>query len=182
MLENIFSLWQIETEISFVPPSHDDLYSPQSAEIFLSKERIGFLGRVQPSLAQKYQINETIFIAQISLSRIFNHLNNFPPQVSHQPVSNFPSSTKDLSFIFPVSTNYNEVIKEIRKEAGSNLREINIFDVYQNAELEAKEKKSVSFHLIFQSPSKTLESKEIERALEAIVEKVEKIFAAKLRD
>ena len=77
---------------------------------------------------------------------------------------------------------YNEIVKEIRREAGDNLHEISIFDVYQNAELEQLGKKSVSFHLLFQSSTKTLENKEIEKMLREIVTKIEKIFAAKLRD
>ena len=158
------------------------MYSPQSAEIFLGKERIGFFGRIQPLITQKYQISETVFIAQISLSKIFNRLNNSPPRISYQSVSNFPTSTKDLSFVFPESVNYSKVVKEIRKTAGNNLQEVSIFDIYQSAELEQAEKKSVSFHLIFQSSTKTLKNKEIERILEDIIEKVEKVFAAKLRD
>ena len=158
------------------------MYSPQSAEIFLGKERVGFLGRLHPKTLQKYQFNETIFVAQISLSRIFNQLDNSPRQISYQPVSNFPSSTKDLSFIFPTNINYRELIKEIKGVASNNLREINIFDIFQNTELEKKGKKSVSFHLIFQSSTKTLESKEIEKILENIIEKVEREFSAKLRN
>ena len=70
----------------------------------------------------------------------------------------------------------------MKKVAGNNLQEMSVFDVYQSAELKKEEKKSVSFRLIFQSSNKTLESKEIERALRDIVERVEKIFAARLRD
>ncbi|CAI2189396.1 10380_t:CDS:2 [Funneliformis geosporum] len=181
VLENIFSLWKIEKEISFTPPSLNYLSFPQSAEIFIGKERIGFFGRLHPQIAQKYQINEAVFIAQISLSRIIDYLNNFSTQISYQPVSNFPSSTKDLSFVFSENINYDKVIKLIREIAGNNLQEIKVFDVYQSAELERTEKKSVSFHLVFQSPIKTLESKEIEKILENIIERVEKVFAAKLR-
>src|SRR5262249_13622766 len=110
--------------------------------------------------------------------KIFNYSLKF----RYQPVSNFPSSEKDLSFIFPENINYNEVIREIKKAAGQNLREVNVFDIYQSAELEKKKRKSVGFSLIFQSLTKTLESKEIERMLKNIIEKVEQRFTAKLRD
>lgn len=181
MLENIFSLWQIETKISLAFSSLDYLYSPYSAEIFLGKEKVGFVGCLHPQIAKKYQINETIFIAQISLSQIINYLDNFPSKISYQPVSNFPSSTKDLSFIFSENINYDEVIKVIKEAADNNLQETKVFDIYQSAELEREKKKSVSFHLVFQSLTKTLESKEIEKILENIIEKVEKVFTAKLR-
>ncbi|CAG8461057.1 16961_t:CDS:10 [Gigaspora margarita] len=141
------------------------------AEIFLGKERIGFLGRVQPLIVRKYQINEVVLVAQISLTKIFDYLDNYPPQFHYRLVSNFPTSTRDLSFIFPESINYSEVVKEIREVTGNNLQEVNIFDIYQSVELERERKKSVSFHLVFQSSIKTLENKEIERMLENVVEK-----------
>jgi len=140
------------------------------------------LGRIQTSLTQKYQISDQVFVAQLSLTKIFAYLDSFLPKFHYRPVSNFPASEKDLSFIFPENVNYNEIVKEIRREAGDNLHEISIFDVYQNAELEQLGKKSVSFHLLFQSSTKTLENKEIEKLLRKIVTKIEKIFAAKLRD
>ena len=118
---------------------------------------------------QKYQISNPVLVTQISLTKVFD----YPSKFHYQPVSNFPSSEKDLSFIFPENINYSEVIREIKKTAGQNLKEVKVFDIYQSAELEKKQKKSVGFRLTFQSPIKTLESKEIERMLESIVEKVE---------
>src|SRR5207302_8007727 len=103
-------------------------------------------------------------------------------QFHYRPVSSFPTSTKDLLFTFPENINYSEVIKEIREAAGSNLQELNIFDVYQSAELKEERKKSVSFRLVFQSSIKTLENKEIEEILKDIIASIEKLFAAKVRD
>ncbi|CAG8849609.1 32954_t:CDS:1, partial [Racocetra persica] len=80
-------------------------------------------------------------------------------------------SRKDLSFIFPARIDYNEVIKEMKKTVGPNLQEVNVFDIYQNAELRNNKKKSVSFHLVFQSTSQTLQNKEIEKILRDITEK-----------
>ncbi|CAJ0842077.1 10737_t:CDS:2 [Entrophospora sp. SA101] len=168
--------------VAFVPNSLNYLNSSQSAEIALDQEKIGFFGSIQPLITKKYQINEPVFIAEISLTKIFAYLNNYPPQFHYRPISNFPTSTKDLSFIFPESINYNEAIQEIRKVAGVNLQEVNIFDIYQSVELAKERKKSVGFHLIFQSPLKTLENKEIEEILQDIVARIEKLFAAKVRD
>jgi len=182
VLENIFQLCQIYSKISFSYAALKYLNSAQSAEVLLEGKKIGFLGQIHPQTTRNYQINEPIFVAQISLSKIFNYLDNFPPRISYQPVSNFPTSEKDLSFIFPEGINYNEIVKEMKRTAGDNLQEVNIFDIYQNAELAQAGKKSVSFHLIFQSSTKTLKNKEIEEILKDIIEKVEKLFAARARD
>lgn len=140
------------------------------------------MGHISPSLAQKYQINDSVFMAQISLTAIFDYLNIYPPLLHYQPVSNFPFSSKDLSFIFPENIDYSQIIKEIKKTADKNLQSVNVFDIYQNTELAQEKKKSVSFRLVFQSSDRTLKNKEIEKILKDIGKRVEKVFAAKLRD
>jgi phenylalanyl-tRNA synthetase beta subunit len=143
----------------------------------LAKEKIGYLG-----IQKDNKREELIFLAQISVTRIFNFLAHFPPKIVYQPVSNFPKSEKDLSFFFPlVITDYNEIIKEIKSNGGSDLREVKIFDVYQNEELTAKGIKSVSFRLVFQSLVKTLEKSEIEKVIENINQKIIKLFKAEIR-
>ena len=172
----------MEPEISFSPTSFDYLNTSQSSEIFIEKERIGFLGKFNSQMSKKYQINEPVFIAEISLTKIFNYLDKYPRKISYKSISNFPVSEKDLSFVFPESINYNLVLEEIKGVVGDNLQELVIFDIYQNTEMAKEGKKSVSFHLIFQSATKTMENKEIEKIIKSVSEKVEKLFKAKLRN
>ena len=153
----------------------------QSAEIFLDKEKIGFLGQVFPPIVQNYQVNGSVFIAQMSLTKVFNYLINFPRMVEYKAVSNFPVSERDLSFLFPEGLDYNRVIEEIKKVGGVELIEVNIFDVYQSAEMSKKKQKSVSYHLVFQSSTKTLENKEVEKIIIEVSEKIKELFGAELR-
>ena len=181
-MENIFWRWRIEEQIRFEPASLTYLSTSQSAEIFLIQEKIGFIGQVNPLITQKYRISEPVFTAQISLTKIFTYLEKLPVLTFYQPLSNFPRSEKDLSFIFPTVINYQQVIQAMKKLGGENLQEVSVFDVYQNAELEQQAKKSVSFHLVFQSFSCTLQTAEVEKIAKLIGEKVEKLFQAKMRD
>jgi phenylalanyl-tRNA synthetase beta chain len=181
ILENIFFLLKIEKEIVFSLTSVSFLNSLQSAEIFLGKEKIGFLGQIFPSIVQSYQINEPVFIAQISLTKIFNYLTNFPRVIEYKIVSNFPVSERDLSFLFPEDLDYNRVTKVLKNLGGDKLVGVGIFDVYQNAEMSRKKQKSVSYHLVFQSSTKTLENKEVEKVIIEISEKIKELFRAELR-
>ena len=176
ILENLFILLGIKSVISF-----SSNYSvSQKNELFLEQEKIGFLGQIESSIGKKYQINEKIFVAQISLTKIFDYLNNNSYNFCYQQISNLPTSEKDLSFIFPHEINYNKVIEEIKKIT-TNIQEVKIFDIYQNDNLIREKKKSISFRLIFQSFEKNLENKEIEKILNIIVKNIEKKFSAELR-
>jgi phenylalanyl-tRNA synthetase beta chain len=181
-LENIFWRWRIEEQISFKPTSLIYLLTSQRAEIFLDRQKIGFIGQVNPLITQNYRISEPVFTAQISLTKIFNYLENSSALTFYQPLSNFPRSEKDLSFIFPTVIDYQQVIQAMKKLGGENLQEVSVFDVYQNAELEQQAKKSVSFHLVFQSFTRTLPTVEVEKIAKLIGEKIEKLFQAKMRD
>ena len=181
ILENIFSLEKLEQVINFSPSSLDYLCSSQSSEIFLEKEKIGFLGKIDSRFLQKYQINDSVFAAQISLTKIFNYLDKFPSKFSYKPISNFPISEKDLSFIFAENINYNLVIKLIKENYGDDLLEVNIFDIYRSSEMIKNKQKSVSFRLTFQSSIKTLENTEIEKLTTKITKKIEELFNAKIR-
>ncbi|MCE8159202.1 MAG: hypothetical protein I3270_02185 [Candidatus Moeniiplasma glomeromycotorum] len=181
-LENIFWRWRIEEKIRFEPTSLNYLSISQSAEIFLTQQKIGFIGQVNPLITQNYRISEPVFTAQISLTKIFTYLEKIPVLTFYQPLSNFPRSEKDLSFIFPTVIDYQQVIQAMKKLGGRDLQEVSVFDVYQNAELEQQAKKSVSFHLVFQSFTRTLQTAEVEKIAKLIGENIEKLFQAKLRD
>lgn len=183
VLENIFWRWRIEEQIHFEPTSLSYLFASQRAEIFLVQQKIGFIGQVNPQISHRYLVNEPTFIAQISLTKIFNYLEQSSATLAfYQPLSNFPRSEKDLSFIFPTVIDYQKVIHTMKKWGGETLQEVNIFDVYQNAELKQQGKKSVSFHLVFQSFTCTLETSEVEKVTKLIGKKIEELFQAKLRD
>lgn len=182
VLENVFLSWQLEPEISFFSSTLDYLNSSQSSEIFLGENKIGFLGQIHPQVTEKYQITNPVFMAQISLTKIFAYLSKSPRKNSYRPIAKFPTSEKDLSFILPDNIDYNQVIRKIKEVAGDNLQEIFIFDVYRNPEMAKEGKKSVSFRLVFQSSIKTLTNSEIEQIIKIIKENLENSFGAKLRE
>ncbi|CAI2161895.1 5547_t:CDS:2 [Funneliformis geosporum] len=152
------------------------------AEIRLRKEKVGFVGRLCPKIVQNYQINQPVLVAQLSLSKIFDYLANFAPQTVYRPVASFPTSEKDLSFIFPKNADYNEIICEIKNIGGGNLQEVNLFDTYRSDEMVKAGQKSMTFRLTFQSLLGTLKNQEIEKITNSVRERIERIFAAKLRD
>lgn len=179
-LENIFQLLQIKSKACFLPSK--DLFFFQSAEILLEKEKIGILGEIHPQVDHKYrQINKPIFIAELSLSKLFNYLDDFSPKPVYQQISNFPTSERDLSFIFFENIDYNKVIKEIKKSSSEVLQKISILDVYQDSKMAKASQKSVCFRLTFQNFFKTLEKRELEKTIKVIIKRVEKLFSAKSR-
>jgi phenylalanyl-tRNA synthetase beta chain len=174
ILETIFALYFLNEEITFSPLCSKE--KETRTEISLNQEKIGFLGWQKENTSK-----DPIFFAEISLTKVFNFLAPKPLLQSYRPVSNFPTSEKDLSLVLANDTDYSLVVKEIKRVGGDELKEVSIFDVYQNTELAQREKKSVSFHLIFQSAEKTLSKEQVEKNLEKINTHLIKAFQAKVR-
>jgi phenylalanyl-tRNA synthetase beta chain len=61
------------------------------------------------------------------------------------------------------------------------IKEIKLFDVYQGDEL-GQGKKNLAFHVIYQSPDRTLTAEEAEKEQEKLTKTLEKKFSAQIRN
>ena len=86
-----------------------------------------------------------------------------------------------MSLVLADNIDYSQIVKEIKRVGGDELKEVSIFDVYQNTELAQRGQKSVSFHLIFQSAEKTLSKEQVEKNLQKINTHLIKAFQAEVR-
>jgi phenylalanyl-tRNA synthetase beta chain len=74
-------------------------------------------------------------------------------------ISRFPQVRRDLSVTLPESTPLSALRARATVSAGSLLRELRVFDVYQGPGIESG-RKSIAFGLIFQDNNKTLKDDE----------------------
>jgi phenylalanyl-tRNA synthetase beta chain len=87
---------------------------------------------------------------------------------------------RDLAFVMPSDLLAADIEAEIRKVAGSLLRDVTVFDVFEGGNLEAGHK-SVAFRLIFQSRDTTLEDQAVNELRDKVVQAVCQKFAITLR-
>jgi phenylalanyl-tRNA synthetase beta chain len=61
------------------------------------------------------------------------------------------------------------------------LQDVELFDVYTGTQI-PQDKKSLAYHLVFQSPNKTLSDKEVRKNRQRIIQQLQKQLGALLRD
>ena len=98
----------------------------------------------------------------------------------YKEISKFPSISKDIALVVDKDVEAANLAKTIKKACGSNLKEIQVFDVYEGKGIEDG-KKSIAYSLTFSSQDKTLTDDEINPLLEKIVEMTTKESGAELR-
>lgn len=88
--------------------------------------------------------------------------------VEYSPISKFPAIVRDIAVFVPLDEKVDNVLDIIENSAGKLLVNADLFDIYEN-----NERKSLAFHLIFQSPDKTLTDEEINSIMEKIFSAIE---------
>lgn len=129
-----------------------------------------------PRATLKTKRKEKIFYAEILISDICEEaLKTFQMPAKkidfnkYQPISEYPSSTKDFSFSVTDSKKYKTVINYINGFSDVNLKESYIFDFYENNKI--KEIK-VGVRFVFQSSTHTLSDKDIQKSIDNLLEPI----------
>ncbi len=82
--------------------------------------------------------------------------------------SKYPTMVRDIALWVNQSTKIIEVLNIINSAGGSLVRDVDLFDMYQG-----DNKKSLAFHIIFQSNERTLTDKEVNQLQDKIIKALE---------
>jgi phenylalanyl-tRNA synthetase beta chain len=149
----------------------------KTAKISFDKEDVGFLGEVSEEVKKEMKLKGNIMIAEINLGKI---IETYKEIKGYESILKFPPSVRDLAILVPEKTHYKDVFEKIKKDGGSLLKDISLFDFYKGKEVPAG-MKSFAFRLIFQAKNKTLSSEEVGVVFEKIISALEKVSEYKVR-
>ena len=153
----------------------DFLHPGMSSAISFEKKTIGFLGSIHPVVLNKVGVKDDLFIFSFELDKLI-----FESSKSFEEYSKFPSSARDLAFIFDKEVNADEIKEVIQNSAGEFYKDLEIFDIYEGERIDAG-KKSIALSISWQSSSKTLLDGDIDTAVEKIVNSIKKELDGTLR-
>ncbi len=141
--------------------------------ITVDGEELAILGEVHPAVLSNYDIGSRVYIASVNVECLYlkSDLNR-----TYKALPKFPATTRDLAFVVSSDTPVLRLEKEIRKATGKILENIDLFDVYEGAQVGA-DKKSVAFNLRFRSAERTLTDEECSNAVNKAIKAVEALGA-----
>jgi phenylalanyl-tRNA synthetase beta chain len=87
---------------------------------------------------------------------------------------------RDLAIILPKSLTYDEVERTVRKINLSKLEEMQLFDIFENEKF-GRDKKSMAITFSFLDREKTLQDKEIDSMMNAILTSLQQNLQAEIR-
>ena len=174
VIEEVLNSLGYEGRYSFVEPKNlsKDFHPGQSADIIVNGKKYGIVGLLHPNKSE-----DKVYVAEINLSKLFELKIG---KMKYKEISKFPSIKKDIAVVVDKEIESLEIAKAIKKAGGSNLTEVEVFDVYEGKGIEDG-KRSLAFSLVFSSFDKTLTDEEINPIIDKIVTTLEKQFGAILR-
>ncbi len=173
IVENILNYLGFKNRYDFVVSELNDLHPGMSAEITVDRERIGFLGRIHPSVKK-----DEIYVLEFSLTKLINKI---VKPIKFKEVSKYPEIKKDIAFIVKKDVTASTLMAQIKKAGGRLLTDIDVFDIYTGENV-ADDEKSIAFSLTFSDPTKTLSDEEVTVVFKNIIDKVCANCNAVLRD
>lgn len=121
---------------------------------------IAEFGEVKKTLCQKMGIKTTVYFAEISFDSILKNIGKEKMHVKE--ISKYPTVRRDLAIVVDKQIKFAE-IETIAKQADKKLlKQISLFDVYENEQQLGANKKSYAVSFVFENTEKTLNDIEID--------------------
>lgn len=142
----------------------------------LNRKPVVSFGQLQTAITKKLDIKAPVLFADFDWEHMLRQYNAF---VQYKEVAKFPEVRRDLSVVVDKKITFDALRQAALKTERQLLRSVNVFDVYEGANLEGKKSYSVSF--ILQDDQQTLTDKVIDKTMQRLIAAFEREFEAVIR-
>lgn len=175
-LTEVFSSLGLSWEIKKSKTQEVLVHPGRSAEIYVQGVRVGKVGELHPHKQEKLGISHKLAMAEINLNSLVELIHD---SSNYKSLAVYPSIERDLAFLVANSVEHATIINAI-KHVDRVLEGVELFDVYMGKNI-GEGKKSMAYHLIYRSDSKTLESSEIDVVHNKVITLLQEKFGAEIR-
>jgi phenylalanyl-tRNA synthetase beta chain len=142
------------------------------------EEVVGVYGRVRKKLLKEFGLHGPAFYAYLNLDLLERKFS--APRLKALEPPRFPEVHRDLSMILDRGIRYADLEKLAFNTDKGLLREVGLFDVYEDAKL-GENKKSYALSFVLRDDEKTLTDKEIDKTMQRIMDAFEREMGAVIR-
>jgi phenylalanyl-tRNA synthetase beta chain len=153
----------------------DLLHPGRAALVRVEGERLGVLGELHPNQNTWGGARPVVF--ELDLDALYRHASR---KITAAGYPRFPGMSRDLAVVVAEEVAAADILRRIRELGGDLLREAGVFDLYRGAPVPPG-RKSLAFHLYYQSPERTLTEEEAGAMTAEILMEVEREFGAARR-
>ncbi len=176
-VENILSKLGISPDTCTIESISNDIFS-EGLEYRRNNVTIGRIGFVNNKILKNGNIDADVFYGDLNWTLILKAISN--NKVSYTPLLKYPEVRRDLALLIDKEVQFSTLKALAFKAERQILRSVDIFDVYQGANL-PEGKKSYALSFILQDNEKTLNDKQIEKTMSRLISAYEREAGAQIR-
>jgi len=135
-------------------------------------------GIVKPSILKGMDIKQEVLYAEFDVKTL---MNGIASGTKIKPISKFPSSRRDLALVVNKSVKFEDIVSIARKVDKKILKEIGLFDVYEDEQRLGAGKKSYAVSFTFENMERTLNDKELEKVMQKMENQFKNQLEATIR-
>ncbi len=170
IIEDIMNI--LDIAVAFERTNIEFLHPGRSANIISKGKIIGYLGEVHPDVANNFDVDKTICIAEIDAEYIINNGIDIKP---FKTISKYQAMERDLALIAPTEMPSKLILDTISNACANILESAEVFDVYTGGQV-AKDKKSVAIKLVFRDNDRTLKDTDVNAEIDKVLVALQKIY------
>ncbi|HNG90407.1 MAG TPA: phenylalanine--tRNA ligase subunit beta, partial [Saprospiraceae bacterium] len=131
-------------------------------------------GAVHPALLKKMDVKNAVYYADFHFEHLLKALAS--NRIQYAETNRFPAVRRDLALVLDEGVTFGEIKQLAGRTVKKLLKEVNLFDVFEEESRLGPGKKSYAVSFVFEDPDKTLQDKEIE----AVMGQLQQAFEGKL--
>ena len=166
VVEEFFDKAGMHGRVSYDPEAGKAFLHPgRQAAILYEGDMVGYLGEVHPDVLDNYKIGEKAYVAVLDMPAVTPHT-SFDRK--YTGIAKYPAVSRDLSMVVPKNILVGQIEEMIVQRGGKILESYNLFDIYEGSQI-LEGYKSVAYSITFRAKDHTLEEREINGAMNKIL-------------
>jgi phenylalanyl-tRNA synthetase beta chain len=161
-----------ETEIQEAPYQYAIKYHRGAQELLR-------FGAIAPAVLKKMDIKNAVYFADFQFENILKALG--VNKIQFEELNKFPTVRRDLALVISKEVRFGDIRQLAAKTAKKILRDVNLFDVFEDESKLGAGKKSYAVSFLFEDPEKTLQDKEIDQVMQQLQQAFETKLQALIR-
>lgn len=174
-VRKVLSRMGLEELLESKPGTHPCL--EQQLQYNLHGKPVVYLGKVNAKICKHYDIKQEVWFATFEWTSL---LRETEQPIRFKELPKFPAMRRDLALVIGKEVQYEQLEKLAKETAGSLLRAVNLFDVYEGDKLGAG-KQSYALSFVLQDEEKTLTDEVADKVMQKLMHNFEKSLGATVR-
>lgn len=176
-VESLLETLYCNKNIRFEPAQHEALHPGQSARIMKDELALGWVGMLHPRILDALSLSSDVALFELALNPL-----QHASAVHYHTVSKYPSVRRDLSLLIDEHVTAYEVERVTREVIPpAYLKSFDVFDFYVGNNIPSG-MKSLAIGLTLQEANRTLVDDDVNKLMDALVNRFKEVLGANLRD